>query len=95
LQGLETVRAILGTIKPQQAKEQLVGMLKDGELDQVVAILSEMSDSKRAKIIGEFKTPEENEMIGQVLEHLRKGGQLSELANEALNQAGVNRAAGS
>lgn len=93
-QGMETARAILAGIKPQQAKSQIVEMLNQGEIDQVVALLSEMTDSKRAKIIGEFKTPAENELIGKVLERLRTGGRTAELANEAQDRTGPAPAAG-
>ncbi len=93
-EGMETVRAILSSVKPTQAKLQIMEMLNQGELDQVVTLLSDMPDSKRAKIIGQFTTPQENELIGKVLERLRNGGPTAELANEALNQAAVGRSAG-
>jgi hypothetical protein len=78
--GGEEVRRILESVKPKQAKELIVQMLDDKKLDEVVVLLAAMPDSKRAKIIGEFKTPEENVKVGEVLRRLRAGVPTAELA---------------
>jgi len=80
--GAEEVRRILEALKPKQAKELLVQMLEDKRLDQVVSLLAAMPDAKRAKIIGEFKTPEETEKIGEVLRCIREGASAVEVADE-------------
>ena len=54
------MQLIWENIKPKQAKEQILQMIDSNEQDAVVAILTKMSISKQAKIIGEFKTPEES-----------------------------------
>ena len=72
-QGLDEVRRILETVKPDQAKIQLQEMLNNDELDTVVMLLSGMSDQKRAKIIGEFETAEEEQQIAEVLERILAG----------------------
>ena len=59
--GSEDVRRTLETIKPKQAKELLVLMLEQKEMDDVVVLMAGMPDGKRAKIIAEFKTPAEVE----------------------------------
>ncbi|MBN2477101.1 MAG: hypothetical protein JXB62_21010 [Pirellulales bacterium] len=64
---------ILGSIKAKQAKEQLVLMLDNDELDRVVALLAGLQDVKRAKIIGEFKTPKEAEQLSDILRRIREG----------------------
>jgi len=71
--GMDEVIQILGNIKPQQAKEQLVQMLDNGELDKVVALLAGLPDVKRAKIVGEFETPSEAEQLSEILRRIREG----------------------
>jgi len=76
--GLETVRRTLESLRPAQAKELIAEMLSRNELDDVVRLLQGMNDSKRARIIGEFRTPQEAEQIAEVLRRLREGGALGE-----------------
>jgi hypothetical protein len=61
------------TLKPKMAKELLAQRLSKGDIDVVVRLLTNMSDSKRAKIIAEFKTPDEMQQIGEVLDRIRQG----------------------
>ena len=84
--GQEEVRRILQTIKPKQAKELLQAMLDNKEQDDVVALLAGMTDSKRAKILAEFKTPDETKKIEEVLRRIRKGAPEAPLAQQALEQ---------
>jgi len=67
----ETTRLILETIKPKQAKEQLIRMVDEGSMQEVVALLSGMSAAKRAKVIGEFKTEDESDKLARVLKQIR------------------------
>ncbi|ASV73702.1 hypothetical protein THTE_1100 [Thermogutta terrifontis] len=76
--GLETVRRTLESLRPAQAKELISEMLNRNELDDVVRLLQGMNDSKRARIIGEFRTPQEAEQIAEVLRRLREGGVIGE-----------------
>ncbi len=80
-QGLEEVRRILETVRPAQAKAQLLEMLNNDELDTVVMLLAGMPDQKRSKIIGEFKLPQEQAKIAEVLSRILEGTPNAELAN--------------
>jgi aminopeptidase N len=85
----ENARLILESIKPKQAKEQIVLMIKDGQMKDVVALLTPMPVTKRAKIITEFKTPEEAKMVAELLDLIREGVPEAPLVDEAkkrLNQ---------
>jgi hypothetical protein len=89
--GRDEVRRILEALKPKQAKELVLGMLENKEEDDVVVLLSGMTDSKRAKLLGEFKTPEETKKIEEVLRRIRQGvpeAPLAERAKEQLKQPG-------
>jgi len=80
--GMETVATTITTLKPKQAKELIEQQLVKGELDVVVRLLTGMSDSKRAKIIAEFKTADELQQIGKVLDRIRQGQPTAQLIDE-------------
>ncbi len=84
--GREEVRRILQSIKPKQAKEIVVQMLDNKETKEVVALLSGMTDARRAKILGEFKTPEDNQKIEEVLRLIRQGEPQASVAEKAKDQ---------
>jgi hypothetical protein len=84
--GREVVRSTLETLKPAQAKEQVFEMLDAGEMDEVVLLLAEMPASNRGKILAEFKTPEENERLAEILREIRKGAPEAPLADQAMSQ---------
>jgi hypothetical protein len=71
--GQEDTRAILENLKPKQAKELILRMIAADEKEEVVAILSAMPISKQVKIIGEFKTEDEQKKIDDILRLLRQG----------------------
>jgi hypothetical protein len=71
--GRESVRLIWENIKPKQAKEQMLKMLDDNELNEVVTILTAMPIAKRAKIVSEFKTPEEADKLDKILNQILDG----------------------
>ena len=70
--GMDDVLRTLVSIKPKQAKEQLLVMLDNKEIDTVVSLMRQMPDKKRANIIAEFKS-DEKEKLSEVLRRLREG----------------------
>jgi len=84
--GRAEVSSLLQAIKPKQAKEILLKMLEDKETEEVVLLLGGMPDAKRAKILGEFKTPEETKKIDQVLRLIRQGVPGAQIAGQAKQQ---------
>ncbi|HVX11041.1 MAG TPA: hypothetical protein VHC22_07670 [Pirellulales bacterium] len=79
----ETARTILENMKPKQAKEQVLRMVKEGEMTDVIKILSLMPSAKRGKIVGEFKTEEESQILANILKQIREGVPEINLADEA------------
>jgi flagellar motility protein MotE (MotC chaperone) len=73
LAGRENIRLIWENIKPKQAKEQILQMIEQGQQNEVVAILSSISITKRAKIISEFKTEDESKKLEEILRLIREG----------------------
>ena len=81
--GRDDVRRTLETLKPKQAKELVTQMLEKSEMDEVVLMLSGMTESRRAKILGEFKTATETEQIGEVLRRIRQGNPAAAKVDDA------------
>jgi hypothetical protein len=69
--GRENVRSILETMRPKQAKEEILQMLAAGEEQDVVAILVAMPIANVGKIVGEFKTPDEAKKLDELLREIR------------------------
>lgn len=85
-EGWEQNRASLAALKPKQAKELLLIMLGKNEINDVVALLAPMADSKRAKIFAEFKTPEECQKVDEILRLIRSGDPRAAAAVDARRQ---------
>ena len=71
--GRDNIREIWEAVRPKQAKEQILQMVEAGEKEDVVAILSSMPISKRAKIISEFKEDAEKTKLNDLLRLIRTG----------------------
>ncbi len=84
--GTAEAAAILERLKPTQAKEQILRMLQDNQIDQVVLLLTEMQETKRAKILSDFKTPEETAKLAELLRRIRQGASQSDLADQIQKQ---------
>jgi len=88
--GMQENTIMLQNMKPAQAKDQLVQMYDNGEIDAVVRLVAGMNPSKRKRITGEFKTDEEEEKLGEILRRIREGYPSATLAvqtKEKLQQA--------
>jgi hypothetical protein len=69
----ENARLILENVKPKQAKDQILRMINNGEMQDVVMILSAMPITKRSKIISEFKSEQESLKLAELLKLIREG----------------------
>ena len=88
---------LISLAAPKQAKTQLLLMwnkdqdqpLKNREQRQkVVTLLSTIDVSKRKKIVGEFKTEEDNEVFAEILEEISQGGPEVDLVDATRNELG-------
>jgi hypothetical protein len=70
-QGLREFQSLVESMKPKQAKEQLLLKHKAGSLNLVVEVIRGMEEAKRAKLIAEFKTQEESQVLSEILEKIR------------------------
>ncbi len=72
-EGQDKIRVIWENMKPKQAKDQILTMIDEGEINQVVTILATVAASKQAKIIAEFKDPEEVKKLNEIMRLIRHG----------------------
>ncbi len=70
--GQANARQILETIKPKQAKDQLLRMIDADAQDAAVTTLALMSPARRAKVIAEFKSPDDNRKLADILRRIRE-----------------------
>ena len=91
--GMDDVLRTLVSIKPKQAKDLLLEMLDKKEIDAVVTFMKQMSDKKRANIIGEFKTDDDKEKLSEVLRRLREGLPEVKAVDKAQERSATNKSA--
>jgi hypothetical protein len=70
-EGRAAIRQIWESVKPKQAKELMQTMIDRGEIEEVSKIFFFMPIAKQAKIVAEFKSPEEQEKLNDLLRLLR------------------------
>lgn len=71
--GQESVRALLESMKPLQAKDQILRMYEGGDVDKVVRIVAGMAPNKQAKIFAEFKSGKEPQVVAEIIKAIRDG----------------------
>jgi flagellar motility protein MotE (MotC chaperone) len=69
--GRQEFQAIVESMKPKQAKDQLLIQYKAGKADVVVDVLKNMEETRRAKIVAEFKAADDSKVLGEILENIR------------------------
>lgn len=81
------VQRTLESVDPRQAKEQILIMLERDKqsMTDVVKIIKAMPTDKRKRIMGEFRTPEEEQKLADILNEIRLGVPDAEVIREARN----------
>jgi hypothetical protein len=69
--GLQDVRQTIENMSPKQAKDHLLRMFAGGAQDDLVKVFSSLSIEKRKKIVGEFRTPAEQQTLHEILREVR------------------------
>ncbi len=87
--SLQDVQRTIEVLGPEQAKEQIKKLLEAEQLDDVVTIFKEMPLDKRKKIMGEFTSEEEIDMLHEILMRTRAGEPASSLIRGARDQAPI------
>ena len=69
--GLQDVRQTLENMSPKQAKEYVTRMHVAGAAEDLVKVFSSLTIDKRKKIVGEFRTPAEQQTLHEILRDVR------------------------
>ncbi|MBI1903128.1 MAG: hypothetical protein HYS13_18665 [Planctomycetia bacterium] len=88
-QALDDAVALVGGMKPKQAKDQVVLMLQKEEMDFVVRIMESLPVTQRSKLMAEFKTPEENQQLADILRSMREAKEKTAPAEQARAAVGA------
>lgn len=72
----EDLQRILESMDTKLAREQLVHMMDDNGLDDVVNILDAMPETKKRKILAEFRQPGDQDRLHELLMRLREQSQV-------------------
>jgi hypothetical protein len=70
-EGRRQFQSIVESMKPKQAKEQLLLKYKEQKIEVVVEAMKNMEETKRVKVLAEFKTAEDQEILAKILEQIR------------------------
>lgn len=87
---MQQVQQTIEELAPDQAKEQLLLMLKSDRIDDVVAIVKVISPAKRKKILGEFTDREDTDKLHRVLLQMLEGGPADDLISKAKDGSATN-----
>ncbi len=84
--GLTNVRLIWEKMKRGQAKDNIMRMVERGQINDVVILISGMPNDKRSKIVKDFSTEKELEVLTEILELILRGDPANATINAALDK---------
>lgn len=88
-ESLKDVQQTIEVLSPEQAKEQIKKLIEAQQMDDVVIIFKEMPLDKRKKIMGEFTSQEEIDILHEILMRTRNGEPTASLIQEARSRAPI------
>ena len=71
--AITEVRLTLEALRPRQAKDQMIRMLEDEQMEAVVTIIKGMTLDKRKKLLAEFKDGDEPDKLADILKQILHG----------------------
>jgi len=84
-EGMKEVIRTLQSLASDQAKDQLMKIYADQEIDDVVNIIQGIPMNTRKDILAEFTTPDEAEKLHLILKRIGDGMPTTQLIDEARN----------
>lgn len=85
-QNIATVVRDLEQVKPATGKDLLMRWIDEGKMDDAILLMNKMSESKLAKLLKTFQTPEELDKLHEIHERIINGGKDQSQLNEAINE---------
>jgi hypothetical protein len=75
----------LEQVKPDIGKDLLRRWIEEGRIDDVILLMNKMAESKLAKVLKKFQTPEELDELHAIHQRIISGGQEKSQLDKALN----------
>jgi len=85
-QNVTTVVGQLEQLKPNVGKDSLVRWIHQGRMDDAILLMSKMSETKLAKILKSFETPEELDELHRIHQRIIGGGANTSKLEKALGE---------
>lgn len=82
----ELLRLTLESMKPAAAKDQILRMIADNDMESVVALVSAMPTAKRTKLLAAFQTDKEIDAVAEILKLIRAGAPDVGMIDKRLDQ---------
>jgi hypothetical protein len=89
-ENLNEIRKILEILAPEQAKEQVVLMLKNNQKKDVVLIIKALPPDKQKKLLAEFTNQPDQQQLNDILQELKNTAPI----DQAVEKAGKELAGG-
>jgi hypothetical protein len=84
--GLTEARLIWAKMKPKQVKNHIMSMVDKGQINDVVVLLSGMPNDKRAKIIKDFTAKDEQDVLNDIVDLIRRGDPATTLIEGTMDE---------
>jgi hypothetical protein len=88
-QNVAKVVSQLEQVTPDVGKDQLMRWIDEKKMDDAILLMSKMSESKLAKILKTFATPEELTKLHEIHERIISSGSESSKLEKALDELGA------
>ena len=82
-ESLKSVQRTIDAMQPEQAKTQLLKMVKDDKMEDVVTIIKSMSNDKCKKLVATFKDATDEDELYKILMSILDGGPLASTIKKA------------
>ncbi len=71
--ALQNLQTTIEAMSPEQAKDQLVRMLRDGAVNDVVKLMLDLPTDRQKKILAQFANDAEAQQLYEILKRIRLG----------------------
>ena len=88
--AINEVRLTLEALRPRQAKDQMIRMLEDDQMEAVVTIIKGMTLDKRKKLLAEFKVADEPDKLAEILKQILHGVPETTVIEQAKNDPSIS-----
>lgn len=82
-ENLNEIRKIIENLSPDQAKAQLLLMLKNNQKGDVVSIIKALPSDKQKKLLAEFASQEDQQQLSEIIHELKNTTSIDQTIEKA------------